>query len=236
MKFNNHYDNEPTSYTYLKSKLDVSIEEFNKSSKEKNIDSHSQIKKANLYANRLKIFINEILKKNNISFLDCGCGLGFISRELNRLSNFDIHYCDPSVSVKKIHEKIFPKENFFQSDIENLKDYKKKFDIIYMREVYPFTRNANYENQIKLIKILNNQLKDSGLLIFEQIKNKDDLLDNLPNLNVKYKVIPLPPARLGENKFLNKIFLKNSILQFLLKIIYRIFGKKISYLILIYRF
>lgn len=228
--------NEPDSYKYLKNKLDISIKEFNKSSKEKGSDAHSQIGKANLYASRLKIFVNEIFKDNNISFLDCGCGLGFIARELSKLSNYNIHYCDPSLSVKKIHEKIFPKENFFQSDIESLKNYKKKFDLIYLREVYPFTRNANYENQIKLIKILNNQLKESGLLLFEQIKNERDLIDNLSNLKVKYKIIPLLPVKLGRKKFLNKLFLKRYILQILLKITYKIFGKKISYFILINKF
>ena len=82
MKFSNY--NEPSSYTYLKKKLDISIDEFYKSFKTQNADAHSQIKEANLYASRLKFFISDFLKRNDVNFLDCGCGLGFISRELRK--------------------------------------------------------------------------------------------------------------------------------------------------------
>ena len=147
-----------------------------------------------------------------------------------------IYYCDPSISVKEIHDKIFPQENFFQSDIENIKDFGKKFDVIYLREVYPFTRDSNYENQKKLIKILNNQLNDNGVLIFEQIKNKEDLFDNLQNFNINHTIIPLPPVKIGKSKFLNNIFFKSFFLQILLKILYRICNKNINYFILINKF
>ena len=234
MKFS--HNNEPSSYTYLKKKLNVSTDEFYKGLKIQNVDAHSQIKEANLYASRLNFFINDFLKKNNANLLDCGCGLGFIPRELTKLSTLSIHYCDPSISVKAIHAKIFPQENFFQSDIENIKDYGKKFDLIYLREVYPFTRDSNYENQKKLIKILNNQLNDNGVLIFEQIKNKEDLFDNLPNFNINHTIIPLLPVKVGKSKFLNNISFKSFFLQILLKIIYKIFNKNINFFILIYKF
>ena len=236
MDKNDNYKIEPSSYTYLLKQLEISIEQFYKSFDKENIDAHSQIKYAQLYANRLSFLISNLREEKNIDILDCGCGLGFIARELKKLGNYNIDYCDPSSSVKKIHEKVFPKENFFQSNVEDLKDYKKKFDIIYLREVYPFTRNSDYENQNKLIKILNNQLNNNGLLIFEQIKNKLDLFDNLVKFNVKYKIIPLLPVRLGKRKILNKVFFESFVLQVLLKIIYRIFKKKINHFILIYKF
>tara|TARA_B100001059_G_scaffold236268_1_gene285838 strand:+ start:838 stop:1542 length:705 start_codon:yes stop_codon:yes gene_type:complete len=234
MKFNNY--KEPPSYTYLKKKLDISTDEFYKSFKIQNIDAHSQIIEANLYASRLNFFINDFLKKNYVSFLDCGCGLGFIARELIKLSPLSIHYCDPSISIKEIHTKIFPQENFFQSDIENIKNYGKKFDLIYLREVYPFTRDSSYQNQNKLIKILNNQLNNNGILIFEQIKNKEDLFDNLSKLRLNHKIIPLLPVKAGKKRFLNNIFFKSFFLQILLKIIYKIFNKDINYFILINKF
>ena len=236
MDYNNNYKDEPASYTYLLEKLEISIDEFNKSFDNENIDAHSQIKYAQLYANRLSILISKLRGNKNLDFLDCGCGLGFIPRELKKLGNYNINYCDPSSSVKKIHEKVFPKENFFQSDVENLQNHKKKFDIIYLREVYPFTRNSNYENQNKLIKILNNQLNKNGLIIFEQIKNKSDLFDNLKTLNINHKIIPLLPVKFGERKNLNKVFFESFILQLLLKIIYKILRKKINHFILISKF
>ena len=84
MKFNNYGKNEPNSFTYLKKKLDVSVGEFKKSLTEENIDAHSQIKSAKLYAYRLDTFIKDHLKRKNERILDCGCGLGFIARELNK--------------------------------------------------------------------------------------------------------------------------------------------------------
>ena len=236
MKLDNYFIKEPNTYTYLKKKLDLSKKDFFKTLTQKNIDSHSQIKLANLYANRLKVFIGKFLEKSNIDFLDCGCGFGFISRELIKITNYNIYYCDPSKSIKKIHDKIFPKENFFYSDIQNLSKFKRKYDLIYLREIYPFARDANFKNQKKLIQMLNKQLRINGLIIFEQIKNKEDLFDNLSKFNFKYKIIPLLPVKLGKNNFLNLFFFKSLILQLLLKIIYSILFKKISYYIIVYKF
>ena len=236
MSFNKYNNSEPSTYTLLRKKLEISSKEFEESLLIKDIDSHSQISQANLYATRLEIFINSFLRRHSVDFLDCGCGLGYIARELSKLSKHNVYYCDPSDSVKKIHNKIFPKENFFQSDIENLNNYKNRFDLIYLREVYPFTRSDNYKNQKKLIKILNNKLNTNGLLIFEQIKNKEDLFDNLSRLSIKYKVISLLPIRFGGNKFLNKLNFKNLFFQHLLKIIYKFLGKRINHFILIYKF
>ena len=236
MSFNNYNNSEPSTYTLLWKKLEISPKEFEEILLQKDIDSHTQISQANLYAKRLEIFINNFLNRNNLDFLDCGCGLGYIARELNKLTNHNIYYCDPSDSVKKIHDKIFPKENFFQSDIENLNNHKNKFDLIYLREVYPFTRNNNYKDQEKLLKILNNKLNKNGLLILEQIKNEKDLFDNLSKMSFKYKIIFLLPIRFGSNKFLNKLSFKNLLFQYSIKLIYKILGKRINHFILIYKF
>jgi SAM-dependent methyltransferase len=236
MKFDNYYLKEPETYTLVKKKLDISLKEFVKILNQKSIDNHSQVKLANLFANRLKLLINKILKKSNIDFLDCGCGFGFISRELIKIANYNIYYCDPSASIKNIHRKIFSKENFFCSDIQNLWRYKKKYDVIYLREIYPFARDNNFKNHKKLILKLNNQLKINGVIIFEQIKNKKDLFDNLSKFNFKYKIIPLLPIKFGKNNILNLIFFKSSILQLAIKIIYLILNKQISYYIVVYKF
>ena len=100
MKLDNYYIKEPNTYTLLKKKLNISKKKFLKTLIQKNIDSHSQVKLANLYANRLKVFIGKFLKKTNINFLDCGCGFGFISRKLIKTTNYNIYYCDPSKSIK----------------------------------------------------------------------------------------------------------------------------------------
>ena len=194
MKFDNYFKDEPSTYKKIY-KDSSNWEEYLNTINLKNIDSHSQINDAKLFADRLNIFSSAVLKKKQLLFLDCGCGLGFIAREYKKISNNGVYYCDPSESINKLHKKFYPDENFFQSDIQNLKNFNDKFDIIYLKEVYPFTRDDNLENQLKLIQILNHQLKDNGILIFEQIKNKNDLMNNLKKFNFNFKIYFLPPIR-----------------------------------------
>ena len=236
MKHKNYQIEEPSTYTYVNNKLKLSDEEFYKSLSEKNIDCHSQVKNAKNFAFRLSLFISSFTKKNKINFLDCGCGFGFVAREFIKLRDDIIFYCDPSNSIKEIHKKIYPKENFFQSDIENLININKNFDIIYLREIYPFTRNNDFQYHKKLINILNSKLNTDGILIFEQIKNSNDLFDNLSKLKFRSTVIPLLPVRFAKIKFLNILNFKSIALQHFIKLMYKIFRKKINNFILVYKF
>ncbi len=237
MKFNTFFKNEPETFRYLNDQLEKSSEDFEKSLKKKNIDSHSQIKDAKFFASRLKYFIDNYLGKKDINILDCGCGLGFIARSLKKISNNKVFYCDPSPLINNIHKTFFSNEDFFQSDIENLsKTTNDKFDIIYLREVYPFTRDDNFINQKKLIEILNENLKNDGFLIFEQIRNKYDVFKNLKNFKFDYSIYYLLPSKFGLNKNLNLIFFKYKIFQFFLVLIYKILSKNINHFILIKKF
>ena len=141
MNYNNYNESEPHTYTLLKEKLEISSNEFEKKLYEKNIDAHTQIKQASMYAKRLEIFI----------------------------------------------------------------------------------------------KILNNKLNKNGFLIFEQIKNRKDLFNNLSKLSIKYKIFFLLPTRFGTNEILNSFCFKSSIFQFFLRILYVFLGKKINHFILIHK-
>ena len=65
MNFNNYNESEPDTYTLLKEKLEISSNEFEKKLYEKNIDAHTQIKQASMYAKRLEIFIKILNNKLN---------------------------------------------------------------------------------------------------------------------------------------------------------------------------
>ena len=235
MKFDNYFKDEPSTYKKIY-KESSNWEGYLNTINLKNIDSHSQINNAKLFADRLNIFIPTVLNKKQLLFLDCGCGLGFIAREYKKISNNRVYYCDPSESINKLHKKFYPDENFFQSDIQNLKNANYKFDIIYLREVYPFTRDDNLENQLKLIKILNNQLNNDGILIFEQIKNKNDLINNLKKFSFNFKIYFLPPIKWQKFKFINKLSFKSFYFQLFIRLVYTILGKKIAHFILIKKF
>ena len=235
MKFDNYYHDEPSTYKEIYKKSSNWKDYINTIDLE-NIDSHTQIKNANLFADRLHIFISKILNKKKLIFLDCGCGLGFIAREYKKISDNRVYYCDPSNSVNEIHKKFYPNENFFQSDIQNLDCFNSKIDIIYLREVYPFTRDDNFENQKKLIKILNQQLNKNGILIFEQIKNKNDLLNNLKKFNFNFKIYFLPPIRWHKFRLITRLTLKSFYFQFVIRLLYKILGKKIAHFIVVNKF
>ena len=235
MKFDNYYHDEPSTYKEIYKKSSNWKDYINTIDLE-NIDSHTQIKNANLFADRLHIFISKILNKKKLIFLDCGCGLGFIAREYKKISDNRVYYCDPSNSVNEIHKKFYPDENFFQSDIQNLNYLNSKIDIIYLREVYPFTRDDNFENQKKLIKILNQQLNKNGILIFEQIKNKNDLLNNLKKFNFNFKIYFLPPIRWHKFRLITRLTLKSFYFQFVIRLLYKILGKKIAHFIVVNKF
>ena len=52
MSFNNYNNSEPSTYTLLWKKLEISPKEFEEILLQKDIDSHTQISQANLYAKR----------------------------------------------------------------------------------------------------------------------------------------------------------------------------------------
>ena len=109
----------------------------------------------------------EIIKKrsnilqNNFSFLDLGCGNGWV---VKKFSNNNI--CDLSVGVDgaenmidkaKINDSI---GQYFQSNIESWST-KDKFDIVFSMETFYYLKNPN----IVLSNIYNNFLKNKGMLI-----------------------------------------------------------------------
>jgi len=235
MKFDNYYKLEPGTYKDIYEKSS-NLQSFLYNINLKNSDNHSQIKNAKLYANRLHLFITKILNKKEFLFLDCGCGLGFLARELKKMTVNNLQYCDPSEYINKIHKKFYPYENFFQSDIQNLNKFNKKFDIIYLREVYPFTRENNFENQKNLIEILNNQLNDNGILILEQIKNNKDLFCNINKFKFDIKSYKLLPIKWHKFEFINILYFKSFYLQYLINLIYKILDKQITYFIVIKKY
>ncbi|MBD1142770.1 class I SAM-dependent methyltransferase [Pelagibacterales bacterium SAG-MED35] len=166
--------------------------------------------------------------------MDCGSGLGFIARELEKVKNFDVYAADPSKSVNKITKKLYPNSKFIHCEIKTIpKKYNLHFDIIYLREVYPFTRTDDFKLHKKLLSILLKKLKKKGILIFEQIKNQNDIINNLDRLNYNYQIHYLLPIKLNKFDYLNIFFSKFKILQYFILLVYKISGKKVNHLIII---
>ena len=84
--------------------------------------------------------------------------------------------------------------------------------------------------------ILNHQLNNDGILIFEQIKNKNDLINNLKKFNFNFKIYFLPPIRWQKFRFITKLSFTSFYFQLFLRLVYKIIGKKITQFILIKKF
>ncbi|MDB9983373.1 class I SAM-dependent methyltransferase [Candidatus Pelagibacter sp.] len=226
---------EPATYQDLAIALDISNNEFHKQIKKNIMNSHSQVKDASLFARRLEVFINKFSNtKDKTVVLDCGCGLGFIGRALNNSKNFKVFFSEPSRSIKKIINAIYPDKNFLHLPIEEIpEEFNNFFDVIYLREVYPFTRSNDINMHVELIRILKKKLKENGILIFEQIKNKEDIFDNLKKLKLDYKKFYLFPVKLFNYKWFLKIYFRFNFLPLISKLFYKLAAKKISHYIIV---
>jgi|TARA_B110000037_G_C16929254_1_gene427870 2-polyprenyl-3-methyl-5-hydroxy-6-metoxy-1,4-benzoquinol methylase len=225
---------EPPTYTRLYKALKKSKNSYYKVLNEDKIDSHSQVYEAHYFAHRLYNYIKFFFKLSKARVLDCGSGLGYIARELDKVKEFDVYAADPSVSVKKISEQLFLDKKFIHCEINTIpRKYNNFFDIIYLREVYPFTRKDNLQLHKKLLSTLFKKIKKNGILILEQIKNEKDIFNNLDDLKIDYKIHYLLPVKLNRLDFMNIYLSKLKIMQFFIFIMYKIFQKKINQFIII---
>lgn len=220
---------EPNTYSILLEKKKL----FKLSKKDLDdsyLNSHTVIKDSNLTANQLLIHLSQSgFNNKDIKLFDVGCGLGFISNEIAKNLGYNNVYCsDPSPSTKDFINLEFPELNFIYCDIANIPDkFNDFFDIVYLREVYPFTRTNNIEIHKKLLKKLFAITKKNGAVILEQIKTENDIFNNLKKLDYEYNVKRLIPNRLLKNKiFLLLLNLNYNFANFLLSFLFQI--KKIK--------
>jgi len=199
------------------------------------LNSHTVIKDSKLTVNQLLKHL-KLCGFNNkaIKLFDVGCGLGFISNEIAKNLGYKNVYCsDPSPSTKDFIKLEFPNLNFIYSDIENIPDeFNNFFDIVYLREVYPFTRTNDIELHKKLLKKLFAITKKNGLVVLEQIKGDQNIFNNLKNLHYEYSVKRLIPIRLLKNKIFSLLVnLNYNFANFLIVFLYKIIKSQPRYYI-----
>ena len=114
------------------------------------------------------------IQKNKFSFLDIGCGNGWVVRKMNDLTN-----CIKSVGMdgaKNMINKasaLSPDLDYLQTDLDNL-NYSEKFEVVFSMEVLYYLQEP-----LKTISyIQNNMLKENGFFIM----GIDHYLENKPSL------------------------------------------------------
>tara|TARA_B100001029_G_C15043167_1_gene445139 strand:- start:865 stop:1476 length:612 start_codon:yes stop_codon:yes gene_type:complete len=112
---------------------------------------------------------------NKFSFLDIGCGNGWVVRKVNNSEN-----CIKSVGIdgaenmiKKARD-LSPELEYLKLDIDNL-NFIEKFDVVFSMEVFYYLGDPS-----KTIRyIYNNMLKENGFFIM----GIDHYLENKPSLS-----------------------------------------------------
>ena len=102
--------------------------------------------------------------KNDINFLDFGCGDGYFLKLINdEKLNLKLNAFDPDKQMITQMMNLFHKENIDKVNIFNdIKKIKSKYDIITCLETL---EHFNENNQIKLLKQIKYLLKDDGFIV-----------------------------------------------------------------------
>ena len=113
--------------------------------------------------------VNSMLKlmpskftNSNFDFLDIGCGNGWLVNKVSKLKN-----CSKSVGVdgaKKMIEKARlsdSKSHYIQLDLNNIKSFNEKFDVIFSMEVVYYLNNP----QSLINHVFDNLLNKGGIFI-----------------------------------------------------------------------
>ena len=122
----------------------------------------------------LDLIPNHILSKN-FSFIDIGCGNGWVVRKIRSKEN-----CIYSVGIdgadKMIKKAISLDKNseYFNLDIEKM-SYKKTFDVVFSMEVFYY-----FKNPLKVLKYINNYIIKPGGCMLVGI---DHYFENTPSLS-----------------------------------------------------
>lgn len=103
-------------------------------------------------------FLRTITFDKPFSFLDVGCGNGWVVRKIAKMK-----LCEKAIGIDKSKNMIknakskkkFSKEKFFQADIQNWK-YKEKFDYIFSMETIYYSESLDLA-LIKIFKLLKNR-------------------------------------------------------------------------------
>jgi len=171
-------------------------------------------------------FLLSRFKKGKPSYLDFACGTGRILQHVSCFASKSVGV-DISESMLNIAKKINPQSQIILGDIsrENILN-DEKFDLITAFRFFP---NAEHELRVEIINILTKYLNESGVIIFNNHRNKKSLMRKIARLLgnnteegmthkevldfvsssglkvIKYDkigVLPLTDNRMPKNKFL----------------------------------
>ena len=163
--------NKDYNWKFFSKRVEIAYKEFLTGNKEL-IQNHNILKDGEreiLFALSLsKICFNN---KPHGRALDVGCGCGYMSQCLTELG-FNTTGFDLAEDGIKIAKSSFPEISFFVGDGTVPKKYFKSqiFDIIHIREFYPFKVINDFDYQLQIIEDYLDILTEQGIIIITHAK------------------------------------------------------------------
>ena len=102
------------------------------------------------------------ITSNFFSFIDIGCGNGWVVRKMKSKKNciYSVGIDGAENMVKKAIS-LDKNSDYFQFDLEKM-NYKKKFDVVFSMEVFYY-----FKDPLKVLKYINkNLIKSGGCMVF----------------------------------------------------------------------
>ena len=121
------------------------------------------------YARQVRAILLRLgIMPQNLDILDIGCGPGTITNALHSsLDNCSVTGMDIAKHAVEYAQKKHPNCTFIQQAVDGSTDLSQKYNVIHLREFYPFSRTADIETHLAYIKMLLKHLhKDGAIIIF----------------------------------------------------------------------
>jgi len=122
----------------------------------------------------LNLIPNHIIN-SKFSFLDIGCGNGWVVKRMSNTSSCDVAVgidgAEKMISKAKLHDT---RSRYYQLNIDNLSSYNEHFDIVFSMEVFYYLKNP----QNTLNHIFHHLLNKNGCFIM----GIDHYQENTPSL------------------------------------------------------
>ena len=148
--------------------------------------------------------IPKTLISQKFSFIDIGCGNGWVVKQLSSMSKCSCAVgIDGAINMIKKARLKDQQSDYIQLDINNLESYKKQFDIVFSMEVLYYLSNPKNT----LSHIYSNLLNDGGCCII----GIDHYLENKPSLTWEKQLnVPLCTYSISEwTKIFSSVGFKN---------------------------
>jgi SAM-dependent methyltransferase len=143
------------------------------------------------YANHINSILEKLDLKVEGNVIDIGCAIGIISNAINQLNKYGRTYgLDISKDSIEVAKKQHPNCIFSSQSADNLDNFDDGyFDVIHVKEFYPFTRTNDIQYHLKYLRLFHSKLKSHGFVILQMVSLDKGFCNTYKTLSKELSVI-----------------------------------------------